>query len=264
MKLKDKVAVVIGASRRGGSGWCAAELLAAEGAKVFVAARRLDRVRTLTDAIGGVPLQCDISVDSEVAAMFSTIADQADHVDLAVCASGQGYTDTIAGTDPETLMQATAINYFGPFYFARRAFPLMKPGSSLIYYSTLTAKQVFIGSAPYSCAKAALNALTKYAALEFAPHGIRVNAIAPGLILSPQANKWAETGVMPAMLKEIPLGKGVDPRELAQMVLWLATEAKSMTGEIIYVDGGNHLRRAASPDEFPQEGIEAMNAKRKK
>lgn len=261
-RLTGKIAIVIGASRRGGSGWCAAETLAAEGARIFVAARRVERAQTLAEQVGGEAFRCDVADFDEVSALFAEIGKRSGHVDIVVCAAGQGFTGSIAEMDRDVLQQATAINYFGPVYVARHAFPLMALGGSIIYYSTLSATQVFPGSAPYACAKAALNALVRYAAVEFAPRGIRVNALMPGLIESPQMRRWAESGVLPAFLKEIPLGKGVDPYELARMIVWMAADAYSITGETIFVDGGNHLRRAAFPDEFPTAGIDAMSANR--
>lgn len=261
-RLAGKTAVVIGASRRGGSGWCAAETLAAQGARVFVAARRVDRARVLAEQIGGEAFECDIADFDAVGRLFAEISRRTDQVDITVCAAGQGFIGNIAEIDPQVLQHATAINYHGPFHVARHAYDAMPRGGSLVYYSTISATQVLPGSAPYACAKAALNALVRYAAVEFAPRGIRVNALMPGLIASPQIRRWEEAGVLPAFLKEIPLGKAVDPYELARMIVWMAADALSITGETIYVDGGNHLRRAAFPDEFPTTGLDAMSSTR--
>jgi enoyl-[acyl-carrier-protein] reductase (NADH) len=63
-------------------------------------------------------------------------------------------------------------------------------------------------------------------------------------------------------LREVPLGEAVDPQELARMIIWLATDARSITGESIYVDGGSHLRRQLFPDEMSEEGLESMGRRR--
>jgi enoyl-[acyl-carrier-protein] reductase (NADH) len=63
-------------------------------------------------------------------------------------------------------------------------------------------------------------------------------------------------------LREVPLGEAVDPEELARMIVWLATDARSITGESIYVDGGSHLRRQLFPDEMSDEGLSSMGKRR--
>jgi NAD(P)-dependent dehydrogenase (short-subunit alcohol dehydrogenase family) len=260
--MEGRTAVVLGASQRGGCGWVAAQMLAAEGAKVFVAARRLEKVEELAAEIGGTAIRCDASDEDEVRAFVDAAAERSGRIDLAVAAVGQGAMGSIDETGQDKLGEAFAVNFFGPFHFVRYAARHMERGASAVLFSSITSTHVLPGSVAYSCAKAALNSFVKYAAIEYAERGIRVNAIKAGVLEGPQARRWRKAGMFDRFLREVPLGGPVDPEELARMIIWLATDAKSITGESIYVDGGGHLRRQIFPDEMSEEGLGSMGRRR--
>jgi NAD(P)-dependent dehydrogenase (short-subunit alcohol dehydrogenase family) len=261
-RLAGKTAVVLGASQPGGAGWVAAETLAREGAKVIVAARRLDKLTDLADAIGGLPIACDAADETQVSALIETVAAMGAGIDLAVSAVGVGTAGSIDETGPDRLQEAFAVNFFGPFHFIRHAARHMPRGSSAIVYSSITSTDVLIGSVAYSCAKGALNSFVRYAAAEYADRGIRVNGLKAGIMEGPQARRWRRAGMFSRFLREVPLAAAVEPAELAQMIVWLSTDAKSITGEVIHVDGGSHLRRQLLPDEFSMNGLESMGRRR--
>jgi NAD(P)-dependent dehydrogenase (short-subunit alcohol dehydrogenase family) len=261
-RLEGKNAVILGASQRGGCGWVAAQVLAAEGANVFVAARRLEKVEELAAEIGGTALRCDASDEADVKAYVDAVAAKAGGIDLAVAAVGQGAMGSIDETGQDKLDEAFGVNFFGPFHFVRYAARHMGRGASAVLFSSITSTHVLPGSVAYSCAKGALNSFVKYAAIEYAERGIRVNALKAGLLEGPQARRWRKAGMFDRFLREVPLGEAVDPEELARMIVWLAADAKSITGEAIYVDGGSHMRRQLFPDEMSQQGLESMGRRR--
>ena len=261
-RLKDRTVAILGASQRGGSGWVIAETLAAEGATVYVAARRLEKVQELAAEISGVAVQCDASRPEEVEAFVKAAAGRTGTIDVAVAAVGVGSFGSIDDTGADALLEALSVNFIGPFQFTRQAARYMGEGGSIILFSTVTSTDVMPGSVAYSCAKGALNTFVRYAAVEYAQRGIRVNALKAGMLEGPQARRWRRAGMYDRFLKEIPLGRAVEPLELAKMILWLSAAAISITGSVISVDGGSHLRRQLFPEEMSEQGLESMGRRR--
>lgn len=261
-RLEGKTAIVLGASQRGGSGWVVAEVLAAEGAHVFVAARRLEKVQELAAEIGGTALRCDATDDRQIKTFVEAAAARTGKIDIAVAAVGMGSFSSIDETSQDKLDEAFAVNFFGPFHFVRYAARHMEWGGSITLFSSVVSTDVLPGSVAYSAAKGALNTFTRYAGVEYAARGIRVNALKAGILEGPQARRWRKADMFDRFLKEVPLGAAVEPFELARMIVWLATDAKSITGETIHVDGGSHLRRQLFPDEMPTQGLESMGRRR--
>ena len=261
-RLQGKVAVVLGASQRGGSGWVVAHRLAQEGAHVFVAARRQEPIEELAAEIGGTAVRCDASNEADIAALVSAVVEQRGHIDIAVAAVGQGSFGSIEDTGADRLLEALAVNFIGPFQFIRHAARHMPAGGVATLFSTITSTDVLPGSVAYSCAKGALNTFVRYAAVEYAARGIRVNALKAGILEGPQARRWRKAGVFDDFLREVPLGAAVEPGELASMIVWLTADAKSVTGEVIHVDGGSHLRRQPFPDEMSEAGLASMGHRR--
>lgn len=261
-RLAGRTAVVLGASQRGGSGWVVAETLAGEGATVYVAARRLEKVQELAAEIGGVAMRCDAGDESEVQAFVEAAASRTGHIDIAVAAVGMGSLGSIDETGTAALIDALSVNFIGPFQFTRHAARYMPEGASIVLFSTITSTDVMPGTVAYSCAKGALNTFVRYAAIEYAARGIRVNALKAGMLEGPQAGRWRRSGMYDRLLREIPLGKATEPYELARMIVWLATDAVSITGTLINVDNGGHLRRQLFPDELSDDGLSSMGRRR--
>ncbi|WP_157220699.1 SDR family oxidoreductase [Flavisphingomonas formosensis] len=120
--------------------------------------------------------------------------------------------------------------------------------------SSIAATNPWPGYFAYGGAKAAVQTLVRYAALEYAPRGIRVNAVCPGPIRTPSADALFDSPAGAVFAAEMPLGRPSTPAEVAEAVAWLATTPSWITGETIHVDGGLHLRRP--PD------VEAIRAAR--
>jgi NAD(P)-dependent dehydrogenase (short-subunit alcohol dehydrogenase family) len=258
--FKNKSAVVLGASARGNCGWEIATQLADQGARVTVGARRIAGVQELAGLINGLAVRCDASVEAEVEAMAEAAVAAHGPIDVAIMAAGVPFVGTIDAIPPETIRQAIDINFFGPFHFVKHMARRMRDGGAMVVITSTTTSQPLVGYSSYGCAKGATGVLIKYAALEYAPRGIRVNAVQPGIIETPMTSVLqANDAAWKAVLKEIPLGRAVKAGEVASACLWLCSPHAAVTGATLTVDNGNHLLRQVKPEELPY-AVMAENA----
>jgi NAD(P)-dependent dehydrogenase (short-subunit alcohol dehydrogenase family) len=258
--LDNKVAVVLGASS--GIGWAIAERFAEHGAKVVVAARRLENLEKLAAKIDGVAVQCDGSDFDQLAALAATTVERFGGVDIAVNSAGLNRPSPIKDITPELLHDVAGVQFFGAYYFMRHFCNAMAEsgGGSLINVTSATAIAVPVALAPYSGCKAGINFVTKVAAREYGPDQVRVNALAPSFVptamngfggMTPvdeaRVELDEEVPIAQAFIDETPLARVITVDECADVALFLASElSSSMTGQIIPVDGGNHLCRLPS------------------
>jgi NAD(P)-dependent dehydrogenase (short-subunit alcohol dehydrogenase family) len=247
----------MGASAPGNCGWEIAKQLAEQGARVTVAARRTEGLRELAGLIDGLAVPCDITVEEDVKALAEAAVAAHGPVDVAITAAGVPFVGTIDTIAPELMRQAFDINFFGPHYFVKHMTRRMHDGGAVVVITSTSASMAIPGYSSYGCAKGAANVLVKYAALEYAPRGIRVNAVEPGVIETPMtAVLQADTSAWNTVLKEIPLGRAVKATEIADACLWLTNPHAAVTGAVIVVDNGNHLLRQVQPHELPYSVME--------
>jgi NAD(P)-dependent dehydrogenase (short-subunit alcohol dehydrogenase family) len=250
--IRGKIAIVLGASAEGGSGWTIAEHLTTAGARVAVAARRMDELKVLADRTGAFPVRCDASVEDDVRRLIETVAAKFGSIDILILAAGMPFAGPILEIANDGLVKATSVNYFSFVYLLKHGVPAMVDGGSVLVLTSLSASRVSPGFAIYGAAKAATENLARYAAIEFAPRGIRVNAISPGLIETPMAaGILADPEMRRILYKEIPLGRGVQPNQIALEALNLVRPESAVTGQILIVDNGLSLRRPPFPEEIP-------------
>lgn len=255
MQLDGKIAVVLGASAEGGTGWAIAETLAAVGAKVVVAARRIEPLLKLADRIGGKAVACDAGKADQVAALATAAVEAFGPIDIAVNSAARPIIGTIAATDPAQIQRSLDVNFLGQIHFVRHMAEAMNDGGSIILISSSSAAQPVLPFFPYACAKAATDCLVRYAALEYGPRGIRVNSILPGPIKTEMASAiFAAPGAEAVFEREIPLGRVGVPQDFADVVLWLAGPGY-ISGVNLPVSGGMHLTRAPRADEMPAADI---------
>lgn len=240
-------ALVLGASSEGGLGEAVARLLAARGAHVVVAGRRISPLEALASDIGGAAIACDITDDGQVQALMAA----AGPLDIAVNASGTSTAFSIARSTSAQVEEQFAIHVTGNFSFLKHASRAMPQGGSIVLFSSLTASIAGVGLAAYSSAKAALNQLVRVAALEFGPRGIRVNAVAPGFSRTPMTAGFLEDQYFLDLYRgESPLGALATPEQVAAAVAWLSAPECFMTGEIMQVSGGAQLGRLPRSQEL--------------
>jgi len=250
MTLQGKVAVVLGASAAGGTGWAVAEALAAEGARVVVAARRREPLEALALKIGGTAATCDAGKPEQVAALARIAIETYGSIDIAVNLAARPLLGRIAETPLASVQRSLDVNFLGHVSFVREMSAAMNDGGSIVLFSSASAVQPVLPFFPYACAKAATDCLVRYAALEYGARGIRVNSIQPGPIRTDlSASLFATPGAEAAFAREIPLGRAGEPHEFAQVVVALAGPGH-ITGVNLPVSGGMHLTRAPRETEL--------------
>lgn len=246
-RLDGKVAVVLGASAAGGSGWAIAEALAAAGAKVVVAARRPEPLQELAAKIGGLAVTCHAGKSDQVAALAKAATDAYGGIDIAVNAAARPLIGTIAETGQAAVQSSLDVNFLGQVNFVREMAAVMRDGGAILLISTAAVEQPSRLMFPYACAKAATDCLVRYAALEYGARGIRVNSILPGPIKTEMAAPlFARPDAEAAIASHIPLGRVALPQDIADAVLML-TGRSYISGVNLPVSGGMHL---TSPPEL--------------
>lgn len=243
-------AAVLGASEEGGTGWTIATTLAQQGHHVTVGARRFDGVAKLAQEICGSAARCDATVESDVAQFVAAAAGDG-VLDCAVLVAGAGVRGTIDAMPAHEFERCMQLNFHSAVYFLRHAARRIKDDGSIVLLSSIAATNPWPGYFAYGAAKAALQALVKYAAIEFADRRIRVNAVCPGPISTPAARYLVDHPRAGAVVShEVPLGRVARPQDVADAVAWLCTSRGWITGETIHTDGGMSLRRPPDIDEI--------------
>ena len=250
MELTGKVAVVLGASAEGGTGWAIAETLAQAGARVVVGARRIEPLRKLAAKVDGLAVACDAAYAGQIEALARAAVDAYGPIDIAVNSAGLAVVGSIAKADPAQLQRSLDVNYLAHVYFLQKMTAVMNDGGSAILVSSLSGARPLPPFGPYGCAKAATDMLVRFAAVEFGPRGIRVNSILPGPIKTPLAAAVFDVpGVEEFFSKEIPLGRVGLPQDFADVVRWLAGPGY-ITGVNLPVTGGIHLTHTPRIEEI--------------
>lgn len=248
MGLLDGRHVVITGGAQG-IGFTIAEVLGGEGASVVLGDINEDAAAEAAERLAknGVPatsLRCDVTDEDEVAALVAHCADTFGPVGVMVNNAGITRDATLrkmAVTDFRAVVDVHLTGAWNGTRFAAEAMRAHGQGGSIVNISSIAGKVGNFGQTNYSAAKAGLVGLTKASAKELAKAGIRVNAVQPGLI------RTAMTEAMPpaawdAKLAEIPLGRAGEPAEVAQVVLFLASDlAGYVTGAVVEVTGGRYM-----------------------
>ncbi|MEE4023686.1 3-oxoacyl-ACP reductase FabG [Gordonia sp. PKS22-38] len=243
--LKDKTAVITGAAQ--GIGFAIAQLFIDEGARVVVADIDATAAGSAADKLGGSAIargvRCDVTNGDDVDAVLGAAAESFGPVDVMVNNAGITRDATMRTMTEEQFDQVINVHLKGTWNGTRKAAAIMRDRKqgAIVNLSSLSGKVGMVGQTNYSAAKAGIVGLTKAAAKEVAHHGVRVNAIQPGLI------RTAMTEAMPQKawdqkMSEIPMHRAGEVAEIASVALFLASDLSSyMTGTVLEVTGGRFM-----------------------
>ncbi len=265
--LKDRVAIITGANNPQGIGAATALAFAREGAKVVLVyqkiARDFDQSKTETNGVDRyyqanagdasevaakldklcadyLVLEKDISDELQVKEIFEATIERFGRVDVLVnnaATDDETGNDTIETITQEVIDNTFAVNVRGSLLMTREFVRRCKDYGRVIFLSTDSA-QVFAGQITYGASKATLEALTRSIAMEVGKYGITVNSVAPG----PTQTGWIDDELEQVVLPLIPMGKLIQPEDIANTILFLASEqARFVTGQVIKVSGGHAL-----------------------
>jgi len=238
-----------------GIGRATALRFARDGASIFAVGRKAAALAEVAHAVeleGGrcVPFDADVTDEAAPDAIASAARDAFGSLHTLVNAAGIIANGTIENTTDAAWDDMLDVNLRAPFRLMRAVTPMLvaaAPKASVVNVSSVTGLRAFPGVLAYCVSKAGVDQLTRCAALELAPHGVRVNAVNPGVVVT---NLHRRSGFdeekYAAFLERSkgthPLGRAGEPEEIAELIWFLASDrAGWITGETVSIDGGRHL-----------------------
>ena len=235
--LEGRVAAITGAS--GGLGSACTRALAGAGASLVLIGRSRAALDRLAGETGGRVVTCDVTDGTRIRTALASLHT----VDVLVTSAGGNRPQPFLEVGPDALEWAWALNVRGAFLAAKGAAERMIArggGGAIVHITSQMGHVGAAGRSAYCTAKHALEGLTRATAIELAPHGIRVNAVAPTFVETPMTRPFmAAPGAREEIVGRIPLGRLGTPDEVAEAVLFAASPASSlMTGASLVVDGG--------------------------
>jgi NAD(P)-dependent dehydrogenase (short-subunit alcohol dehydrogenase family) len=250
--MTSRVCLVTGAAR--GIGAATAQRFAREGWSVVAADIDLEALGELEATGGGeiATARCDVTSEADVEAAVGLAMSRFGRLDAVVANAGGGAPGEIADMDAEQWRRVVDLCLTGAFLTVKHAGRVMREngGGSIVTIASLNATQPGRGMGAYCAAKAGVVALTEVSALELGKYGIRVNAVAPGLVRTSATEPlWSLPGLVDEYMDNTPLGRHAEPEEIANLVFFLSgDQASFISGGLHRVDGGASTRRY--PDLF--------------
>lgn len=245
-RLDNKVAFVTGASK--GIGLAMGRTLGQAGATVVISSRKQDAIEEAASTLRAEGLDthglvCHMGDADSINNALQTTVDQHGGVDIVINnAATNPYYGPLRDAGDEVFDKIMGVNVKGPFQLCRAAHPLMKArgGGSIINVSSVEALKPDPNLGMYSVSKAALITLTQALAREWGPDGIRVNVLCPGLVKTKFSEAlWTNDRLMQHVERNLPAGRIGQPKEMAGLALFLASDASSYcTGSVFVADGG--------------------------
>lgn len=237
-QLKGKVALITGGSS--GIGLESAKRFAAEGAQVFIAARRKDELDKARTIIGGnvTCVATDVTKMADLEKLFATIKTEKGRLDILFANAGRGEFVALREITEEHVNEMIDLNLKAAIFTVQKSLPLLTNGASIILTSSIAAVKGFPGLTAYAAAKAGLRACARVWVNELKDRQIRVNLLSPGPVNTPPvASKPGD--VIKNIVAMVPLGRIGEPKELANAALFLASDASSfINGTELFADGG--------------------------
>lgn len=241
--LGGKVVVVTGGSR--GIGLEIAKELINQKAKVVIVGRKKDNLDTACTAIGSGVMACQahIAKEDEVEGLFKSIIEAHSRIDVLINNVGMNLmTPSIPDTDFAVWQKILETNLNGTYLCSRAASRIMRQQNqgAIVNVSSIAGRKASPAMGIYGIAKAGVEMLTKVMASELAQYGVRVNAVAPGMVRTDFSKPfWSNPDLLSHIVKTVPMGRIAEPGDVVHPVLFLASDAASfITGQTLLVDGG--------------------------
>ena len=242
MRLNDKVILVTASTR--GIGLAIVKKCAEEGARVYMAARDMERAQEIANTLDGVKcVYNDATKPETFSAMVEDVVKDTGRIDVLVNnfgTSNPGKDLDFANTDAQIFLNTVNLNLRSVFMASQAAVRHMREhGGSIINISSVGGQIPDISQVSYGTSKAAINYLTKLIAVQEAKHHIRCNAVLPGMTATEAVEKHLSDDFRNLFLRHIPLGRMGQPEEIAEAVCYFASDASAYTtGQILAVSGG--------------------------
>lgn len=245
MKLQNKVAIITGSSK--GIGYEIAKAFVINGAKVVICGSSEDSANNAKEKILNefpnadiLSQKVDVTNTNDVIKLFKITYEKWGKIDILINNAGVAPRKAIDEMSDEDFESVLNINTFGTFKCTREAVKYMKDnGGSIINTSSFVSIYGSPNQSAYSASKAAINGLTKSNAKELGKYQIRVNAVAPGVVMTQMVKETCDPNIIAHLNMMTPLQRGAEPKDLVGIYLYLASDdSKFTTGTIINVDGG--------------------------
>ena len=245
MRFQDKVVIITGGA--GGIGLATAKRFGAEGARVVLADISQDNLAQAVPEVqqAGAPAVmasvCNVAKEDEVVATVKATLDKFGRLDVIVNNAGLMRFKALEELTNDDWMSVLNVDLLGAFYFIKQGFLHMKRGGTIVNVSSIHARETEALVTPYAAAKAAVVSLTRSAAIEGSPKGLRINAVLPGAIDTPML--WDNPNVKSGVEKINPSDVG-KPEDVAALIAYLASDDSTFVqGTMVRVDGGrlDHL-----------------------
>lgn len=237
-RLNNKVAVVLGGAK--GIGLAISQRFADEGATTWFTSRRDEELQAASRTLSGstIPLRADVSQQSELTRIMAEVQARSGQLDVLVINAGMSEYATLDTINEAHFDQIFGLNVRSPLFALQAALPLLKPGASVVLIGSIADVIGTQGYGVYSASKAALRSFARTWTRELSARGIRINVVAPGPV-DTDMMLAASDEVRNGLTAAIPLGRMGKPEEVANAVLFLASDESSyIAGAEICVDGG--------------------------
>ncbi|HLA02548.1 MAG TPA: SDR family oxidoreductase [Aestuariivirga sp.] len=240
MKLKNRIAIITGAAR--GIGLACAERFVTEGAHVIIV-DVLDEIgKVEAKRLGATYMHCDVSKSSDVNAVVAAVVKQHGAVDILLNNAAISISGDFLEISESDYDKVLDINLKGSFLMLQACAREMvkQAAGSIINMSSVNDTLAIPSIVSYCVAKGGISQLTRATSISLAPHGIRVNAIGPGSIMTDMLKSVVnDKAAMARVMSRTPMGRVGNPSEIASIAVFLASDDSSyVTGQTIYADGG--------------------------
>ena len=236
--LLEGKTVVVTAAAGTGIGFAAAQRCTEEGAAVVVSDHHERRLGEAAEQLGAIPVVCDVTKEADVQGLVATAVKELGRIDVMVNNAGLGGTAELTDMTDEEWHAVLDVTLNGTFRCTRAALQHMveRRAGVIVNNASVLGWRAQAGQAHYAAAKAGVMALTRCAAIEAAPAGVRVNAVSPSLAMHPFLSKVMTEDVLEELTTREAFGRPAEPWEVANVIVFLASDYSSyMTGEIVSV-----------------------------